>query len=243
MPKSLGGTAQLRANDIPPINITHHVSHSDPSIPLVSVFSPATWRRPMNSLFGSRHHAPRPRPLLQVYYTAPDAGDPARLEAAARTLETSILAERHQGRDPIECDRLDVYGMPFLEPEGEVVAACVGHQRREIASRVDGKDWYIQRHDLGGCGWRRALIIARKGQEEWVVEDGARREVGLGVVFFDVVSREGRDIRRDVWERRAESVEEEEVLIGELKAELNWQHSASQLSSLELSGVCFLSRV
>ncbi|KAI1661490.1 hypothetical protein F4813DRAFT_386020 [Daldinia decipiens] len=163
MPKSLGGTAQLRVDDIPPpINITHHVSHSGPSIPLVGVFSPSTWRRPMNSLSGSQH----PRPSLQVYCTAPDAGDPARLEAAARALETGILAERHQGRDPAEYDRLDVYGMPFLEPEGEVVAACVEHQRREIASRVEGKDWYIQRCDLGGCDWRRALVIVRKGREE-----------------------------------------------------------------------------
>ncbi|KAI0851498.1 hypothetical protein F5Y00DRAFT_267693 [Daldinia vernicosa] len=228
MPKSLGDAAQLRANDVPPIDITHHASHSDPCIPLASVFSPATWRRDMNSPFGSQHHAPRPRPSLQVYYTAPDAADPARLEAAARALETSILPERHQGRDTAECDRLDVYGMPFLELEGEVLAACVEHQRREIVSRVEDKHWCIQRYDLGGCDWRRALVIVRKGQEEWVGEDGARREVGLSVVFFDAVSREGRDIRRDIWERRAESVEEEDVLIRELKSELNWQHSASQ---------------
>lgn len=195
MPKSLGGTAQLRANDISLINITHRISHSDPSTPLVSVFSPATWRRPMNSLYASQHHAPRPRPSLQVYYTVPDAADPIRLEAAARALETNILAERHQGRDPAECDRLDVYGMPFLGPEGDAVAACVEHQRREIASRAEDKDWYIQRYDLGGSDWQRALVIVRKEQDEWMAEDdGARRGVGLGVVFFDAVSREGRDV-------------------------------------------------
>ncbi|KAI1079049.1 hypothetical protein F5B20DRAFT_191211 [Whalleya microplaca] len=238
MPKSLGGTAQLRANDAASlVNVTHLASHSDPSILLVSVFSPAIWH-PTSSLFGQQQsqlqlqlqqHLPRPRPSLQVYYTAADAGDPARLESAARALEMSILSERHQGRDPAECDRLDVYGMPLLEPEGDVVAACIEHQRREIASRPEDKDWYIQRYDVGGGDWRRALVVVTKEQEGWVVKHGARGKVGLNVVFFDTIGQEesgGR--RRDFWERQADSVEEEEVLVRELKAELNWQHSASQ---------------
>ncbi|KAI0445105.1 hypothetical protein F4803DRAFT_203807 [Xylaria telfairii] len=232
MPKSLGGTARLGAGDASSlINITHLTSHSDPSIPLVSVFSPFVWHV-TDSFLGqeqSQRQHPRPRPSLQVYYTAPDAADPARLESAARALETSILSERHQGRDPDECDRLDVYGMPFRETEGDIVAACIEHQTSEIASRVENKDWYIQRYDVGGSDWRRALVVVRREQEEWVGDDRARRPIGLSVVFYDAVHQEGNSgTGGDLWERRAESVEEEEVLVRELKAELNWQHSASQ---------------
>ncbi|KAI0904274.1 hypothetical protein F4823DRAFT_223762 [Ustulina deusta] len=145
-----------------------------------------------------------------------------------RTLETRILSERHQGRDPAECDRLDVYGMASREPEGDVVAAYIEHQRSEIASRLEDKGWYIQQYDVGGGDWRRALVVVRKGQEEWVGEDEATRRVGLSVVFFDAVSRdESGGAGGSFWERRAESVEEE-VLVRELKAALNWQHSASQ---------------
>ncbi|KAI1142860.1 hypothetical protein F5Y05DRAFT_134157 [Hypoxylon sp. FL0543] len=221
MPKSLGGTAQVRGNE--PLDITRLASHSDPSIPLVSVFSSATWRH------GQQHGAPRPRPSLQVYYIAPDANDPAYLELAARTLEANILSGRHEGRDPAECDRLDVYGMPLLGSEEDVVNACIEHQRREIAARSEDKDWYIQRYDVARGAWRRALVIVRRGLEEWVAEDGARREVGLSVVFFDAADKgEGSGTRSDSWERRAGNLEEEEVLVRELKAELNWQHGASQ---------------
>ncbi|KAI3329495.1 hypothetical protein F4824DRAFT_516789 [Ustulina deusta] len=148
-----------------------------------------------------------------------------------RTLETRILSERHQGRDPAECDRLDVYGMASREPEGDVVAAYIEHQRSEIASRLEDKGWYIQQYDVGGGDWRRALVVVRKGQEEWVGEDGATRRIGLSVVFFDAVGRdESGGAGGSFWERRAGSVEEEEeeVLVRELKAALNWQHSASQ---------------
>ncbi|KAI8965899.1 hypothetical protein F5Y11DRAFT_366853 [Daldinia sp. FL1419] len=227
MPKSLGGTAHVRANDVPLVDITHLISHSDPSVPLTSVFSPAIWH-PTRPGSESHRRAPRPRPSLQVYYTALDAADPSRLESAARTLELSVLAERHQGRDPDECDRLDVYGMPFSGSKADVVGACVEHQRQEIASRVEDKDWYIQRYDIGGSRWRRALVIVRNTQEEWATENGERQEVGLSVVFFDAVDREEGDTRRNVWERKAGSMEEEGVLVRELKAELNWQHSASQ---------------
>ncbi|OTA53848.1 hypothetical protein K449DRAFT_389603, partial [Hypoxylon sp. EC38] len=232
MPKSLGGTAQVRASDAASsINITHLPSFGDPSINMVSVFLPATWH-PGSSPLSQQQHAPRPRPSLQVYYTAPDASSPARLESAARVLETTVLFERREGRDPAECDRLDVYGMPLTgSDDDDVVNACIAHQRREIAARSEDKSWYIQRYDIGGSDWRRALVVVRNGQDEWVAEDGARREVGLSVVFFDAVDKEaleGKGMRSDFWERKANSTEEEEVLIRELKAELNWQHSASQ---------------
>ncbi|KAI0971241.1 hypothetical protein F4678DRAFT_434192 [Xylaria arbuscula] len=233
MPKSLGGTAQRRSShDSSFVHVTRLVSRSDPSIPLVSVYSPATWQHKNPFLdeeeYQQQKNAPRPRPSLQVYYTAPDADDPARLESAARALETSILSERHQGRDPAECDRLDVYGIPFGGMNGNVFTMCVEHQKSEIAARLGDKDWYIQRYDVGGSEWRRALVVVRNRQEDWV-KDSTRRQIGLSVIFFDPVGQEeSSDIKQNFWERRAESVEEEEVLIGDLKAELNWQHSASQ---------------
>ncbi|KAI2606554.1 hypothetical protein GGR54DRAFT_633408 [Hypoxylon sp. NC1633] len=191
------------------INITHLPSYGDPSINLVSVFSPATWH-PRTSPLSQKQRPPLPRPSLQVYYTAPDATNSTGLESAARILETTLLSECHQGKDPAECDRLDMYGVPFPGSGEDVVRARVEHQRREIASRV--------------------LVVLRKGQDEWVTEDGARREVGLSVVFFDAVDEEeGSAARSDIWEPKAGSVEEEEVLIRKLKAELNWQHSASHL--------------
>ncbi|TGJ83236.1 hypothetical protein E0Z10_g5518 [Xylaria hypoxylon] len=147
MPKGLGGTARPSAIDPLVLDVTHRASHSDPSVPL-------------------QPHPPRPRPSLQVYYTAPDAdaaADPARLESAARALETTILRERHHYRDPGECDRLDVYGMPLQGTDEHIVAACVEHQRREIASRLGDKYWYIQRYDIGSNEWQRALVIVREG--------------------------------------------------------------------------------
>lgn len=177
MPKSLGGTAQIRTNVS--LNITHLASQSDPSVPLVSIFSPAIWHpessQQQQQLEPAPLPLPRPRPSLQVYYTAPDAADPARLTSAARALEAKVLAERHEGRDPAECDRLDVYGMPFSDSGGAggvVVNACVEHQRREIASRNGDKDWYIQRYDVGGIS---ALVAEGAGD----CEKGARR-VGRG---------------------------------------------------------------
>ncbi|KAI1820901.1 hypothetical protein F4861DRAFT_34348 [Xylaria intraflava] len=226
MPKSLGGTARRLASV--PINITHRTSHTDPSVPFVSVFSPALCYSP--DLFSGpqqQNNLPRPRPSLQVYYTAPDAADPAHLESAARALELSNLSERHQGRDYAERDRLDVYGMPFHAPEEDVVAACIEHQRSENAFRLEDKDWYIQRYDYGGSDWRRALVVVRKRQEEWMGEDGVTRPVGLSVVFFDAVGQQSGN-EAGFWERKADSVEEEEVLLRELKAELNWQHSSWQ---------------
>ncbi|KAI0107735.1 hypothetical protein GGR51DRAFT_559070 [Nemania sp. FL0031] len=103
--------------------------------------------------------------------------------------------------------------------------------RREIVSRLGDKDWYIQRYDLGDGHWQRVLVIVRKRQEEWTGEDGSAQQVGLSVVFFDLANRdwgESRAVEEKFWERKAYSVEQEQVLIRELKAELNWQHSASQ---------------
>lgn len=242
MPKSLGGTAQLRANGTSSslVHITSIASHSDSSVPLASVFSPATWHPEYSSPSQDQsrqqeNHAPRPRPSLQVYYTAPGADDPTHLQSAARALETTILAGRHEGRDPAECDRLDVYGFPFPGLEGDMVAACIEHQRREFFSRLRDKDWYLQRYDVGGGRWQRALLVVRERQEEWWAgkegEDAStRRQIGLSVIFFDPINQgeTGATEGGDVWERKAHSVEEEEVLIRELKAELNWQHSASQ---------------
>lgn len=48
------------------------------------------------------------------------------------------------------------------------VAACIEHQRRDIVSRVrlGDKDWYIQRYDVGGGHWQRALVVVKARQEE-----------------------------------------------------------------------------
>ncbi|KAI0885815.1 uncharacterized protein GGS22DRAFT_179510 [Annulohypoxylon maeteangense] len=208
MPKSLGSIASHRTCDPSAVNTVHLTSHSDPSIPLVSVFSPFIWSR-TDPPYDQRQHPPRPRPSLQVYYTAPEAGDPAYLELAARTLETEILNERHQGKDPDEL--------------ADLIHACIEHQQCEIAARSQDKGWYIQRYDVGGSQWRRALWVGQDEKE--------RRDVGLSIVFFDLVNREESDEpepRPIYLDHRAESVEMEDVLIRELKAELNWQHSASQ---------------
>ncbi|KAI0543164.1 hypothetical protein GGR58DRAFT_12205 [Xylaria digitata] len=232
MPKGLGGTSRPSAIDPRVLDVTHRASHSDPSVPLVSVFSLGVWELGVTFLQQQQSqqqpHPPRPRPSLQVYYTAPDAADPARLESAARALETTILRERHDCTDPGECDRLDVYGMPLQGTDEHVVAACIEHQRREIASRLWDKDWYIQRYDTGSNEWRRALVIVREGQEAWVGDDGSTRPVGLSVVFFDPVGWRVLDAGMESWERRADSVEEEKILIGDLKAELKWQNCTWQ---------------
>ncbi|XXH00066.1 hypothetical protein Hte_006408 [Hypoxylon texense] len=124
-------------------------AQSDPSVPLVSIFSSAIWH-PANS----QQH--RPRPSLQVYYTAPDAADPARMASAApcsRGKKFSLSATRAEILP-------NATGWMYSGGRG-VVDACVEHQRREIASRNGGRDWYIQRYDVGGGDWRTALVTVR----------------------------------------------------------------------------------
>ncbi|KAI0428952.1 hypothetical protein F5Y09DRAFT_311593 [Xylaria sp. FL1042] len=242
MPKSLGGCASRSGFDGSLIDVTHATSHSDPNVPLVSVFSPTTWHSEqfyfVNPTPRPQDQPPRPRISLQVYYTAPDAGDPACLELAARTLEKKILAERHQGRDPGECDRLDVYGMPPQQLEGkDVVAACVAHQKNEIASRLQDKDWYIQRYDIGGNDWLRALVIVRNGVKEWFGEDGARRPIGLSTVYFDRVCNRSGGGLGGFRQYGADNIGEEWCLIHDLKHELNWQHTAWQFEDWAFSFV------
>ncbi|KAI1127295.1 hypothetical protein F5Y10DRAFT_242996 [Nemania abortiva] len=205
MPKSLGDTAQLRASGASPlVDITRIASHGDSSILLINFSS--------SSNKTTRHG---PAPHCECITRRP-------------TQATSILPERHQGRDPAECDRLDVYGIPFSRL-GDMVAACVEPQRREIVSRLVDKDWYSQRYGVGGGHWQRALVVVRQGQEEWAREDGSTRQTGLSVVFFDLINQEESGATEgNFWERKATSVEGEEVLTRELKAELNWQHSVSQ---------------
>ncbi|KAI1283286.1 hypothetical protein F5Y07DRAFT_149873 [Xylaria sp. FL0933] len=241
MPKSLGGRVSRCGFDGSLIDVTCTTSHSDPNVPLVSVFNPTTWHAEQFFLYDAeprpQDQPPRPRMSTQVYYTAPDAADPACLESAARTLEKKLFWGRHQGRDPDECDRLDVYGMPSHQLGGkDLVAACIEHQKREIGARLDNKDWYIQRFDLGGCSWRRGLIIVRKSVKEWTGEDGTRQPIGLSKVFFDRVYGEDDDAR-EFWEIPADTAEQEDPLFEDFKFEINWQHTAWQFEDWAFSCV------
>ncbi|KAI1345744.1 hypothetical protein F5Y01DRAFT_299660 [Xylaria sp. FL0043] len=244
MPKSLGGPAHRLNRDASLHDVTHTASHSDPTIPLVSVFWPAFWHPEQfyidNPQPRSQDQPPRPRISIQVYYTAPDAADPSCLESAARALEKEMFWERHQGTEPNECDRLDVYGMPSQQLGGrDVVTACIEHQKREIGARLENKDWYIQRYDLGGHGWRRALVIVRKGVKEWIGEDGTKRPIGLSRVYFDRIAgrhAEGDD-GREFLETVGDSASGERCLMSDLKHDINWQHTAWQFEDWAFSCV------
>jgi hypothetical protein len=168
---------------------------------------------------------PRPRPSLQIYYTAPDATDAAVLDAVARALETDVLSSRSNNSEFY--DRLDVYGLPSARDE--VVQRCIAHQRNEITACAvgNGKEWYLQRYDAGGQ-WVRALIVLERPVAEWQQPEGGKVP-GLSVVMFEpVVANVASADSDSFWVRPAETVEEGEVLVRELRHELNWQHSSGQ---------------
>ncbi|KAI0865408.1 hypothetical protein F4860DRAFT_307732 [Xylaria cubensis] len=211
------------------ITVMRRVSDSDPSVSLISTFR-NTWlyrtyhnnSDPQTGI--TRAHPsriPRPRVSLQIYYTGAQASDPDHLERVARALESVILHDRNDTRDEYERDRLDVYGLP-----GASVERCISHQSIEIAAREAqaSKEWYIQRYDIGGSSWRSALVIVRDVD----LESTENHVVGLSTVYFDRVREDGERPGEPYWERRAENLNDQWVLIHELKHMLNWQHSASQ---------------
>ncbi len=208
-------------------------SHSDPAVPLVSIHTPLHAALLDASV---PPQIPRPRPSLQIYYVAPDAGSPAVVESVARTLQTRVLAQRNQGGDPGMNDRLDVYGIP-----GGDVRRCVEHQTAEVDLREHsglGREWLVQRYDLalgpGREGWRRAVVMVQKPIGEW--EDG----MGLEIVWFDAVvgDAEGKGRRVDgqdgaqPWEPvrvlKAADMEDALELVVDLRHSLNWQHTRWQ---------------
>lgn len=230
-------------------------SHSDPSIPLVSIHSPS--RRPVPdpddpSDTDAVPTEPRPRPSLQVYYTSPlttTTSPSEELETVARTLETAVLRNRF-ATSGAGYERLDVYALPVVTTEEEddeavvhkdgrfatladahvVVQRCVAHQRAEIAARDDandGKEWYIQRYDVAGGEWRRGIVVIRTPVAEW--EWGESKEkTGRGLVLSTVMFDPAKGGPEQVLVFTGSTEEEIQVLIRELRHELNWQHSFVQ---------------
>ncbi|KAK2072071.1 hypothetical protein P8C59_006448 [Phyllachora maydis] len=223
-------------------------SHSDASVPLVSVYTPS--RRPIPDPddpddADAVPTEPRPRPSLQVYYTA-QLTTPGELATVARTLETVVLKDRFN-TSGANYERLDVYSLPpattTTEPEEEAakdglftylaeadaaVQRCVAHQRAEIAAREhNAKDWYIQRYNVPKGEWRRAIVIVRTPVTEW---DWAKRDkTGRGIVLSTVMFDYTQDNRPDQVSVSSASTEEKIwTLIHELRHELNWQHSFVQ---------------
>ncbi|ROV95068.1 hypothetical protein VSDG_05854 [Cytospora chrysosperma] len=223
-------------------------SHSDPSVPLVSVYSPTRRPRPdpddpcdTDAIIIPTE--PRPRPSLQIYYTAP-LTTPNELETVALTLETDVLVNRFD-TSGAEHERLDVYSLPpatttnsdeeaakdglfaTLAEADAAVQRCVAHQRAEIAAREpNGKDWYIQRYDVPKGEWRRAIVVIRTPVAEW--EWGRRDKTGRGLVLSTVMfdfTQDGPDQALVI----SGSIEAEtRTLIRELRHDLNWQHSFVQ---------------
>lgn len=225
------------------------VSHSDPSVPLVSVHTPS--RRPIpdpddDCDTDAVPTEPRPRPSLQIYYTTP-LTTPAELETVARTLETAVLKNRFN-TSGAGYERLDVYSLPVTtdsEEEAPVkedglfatladadaaVQRCVAHQRAEIAARENnenGKEWYIQRYDVPKGEWRRAIVVIRTPVAEW--EWGSKEKKGRGLVLSTVMfDHQTKDAPEQVWVLSGSTEGEVQVLIHELRHELNWQHSFVQ---------------
>lgn len=243
-----------RANPNPGPRIESVASHSDASVPLVSVHTPS--KRPVpDPDYPDDTDAvptePRPRPSLQIYYTAP-LTSPTELEAVARTLETAVLKNRFN-TSGAEYDRLDVYSLPagtagtaVTSPNDEQIAKdgrfatladadatvqrCVAHQRAEIAARdegADGKEWYIQRYDVPKGEWRRAIVVMRTPVAEW--ESGSRDKAERGgLVLSTVMFDQTTDGPEHVWVQSASTEGDIWVLIHELRHELNWQHSFVQ---------------
>lgn len=222
-------------------------SHSDPSVPLVSVYSPTRRPRPDPDDpcdTDAIPTEPRPRPSLQVYYTAP-LTTPNELETVALTLETDVLVNRFE-TSGAEHERLDVYSLPpatsATNPEDEAakdglfatlaeadaaVQRCVAHQRAEIAAReTNGKDWYIQRYDVPKGEWRRAIVVIRTPGAEW--EWGRRDKTGRGLVLSTIMFDFTPDGPDQVWVISGSIEGETRTLIRELRHDLNWQHSFVQ---------------
>lgn len=227
-------------------------SHSDPSVPLVSVYTPS--RRPIPdpddpddpSDTDAVPTEPRPRPSLQVYYTAP-LTTPNELETIARTLETTVLKDRFN-TSGANYERLDVYSLPpattttdsgeeavkdglfaTLAEANTAVQRCVAHQRAEIAARENigkDKDWYIQRYDVPNGEWRRAIVLVRTPVTEW--EWGRRDKTEGGMVLSTVMFDHTRDGPDQVCVSSGSTEGDIWTLIHELRHELNWQHSFVQ---------------
>lgn len=233
----------------PGIGLETLASHSDPSVPLVTVFSRSRFTPDFDDPDDTDaiKIGPRPRPSLQIYYTAP-LSTPNELETVARTLETVVLEDRFQ-TSGADHERLDVYSLPpamtttaseeereavkdglfaTLAEADSVVQRCVAHQQAEIAARENhGKDWYIQRYDVPQGDWRRAIIIISTPVAEWEWDrDERTRRCGmvLSTVMFDH-TKDGPD---EVWVSSGSTSGEIWVLVHELRHELNWQHSFVQ---------------
>lgn len=230
-------------------------SHSDPSIPLVSIHTPS--RRPIPdpdnpSDTDAVPSEPRPRPSLQIYYASPlttTTTPTQELETVARTLETAVLKNRF-ATSGAGYERLDVYALPVVttdeeEEEDDAVAhkdgrfatladaditvqRCVAHQRAEVAARDanDGKEWYTQRYDVAGGEWRRGIVVIRTPVAEW--EWGSKEKTGRGLVLSTVMFDPTKDGPDQVLVFSGSTEGEIQTLIHELRHELNWQHSFVQ---------------
>lgn len=234
-------------------------SHSDPSIPLISIHS--STRRPVPdpddpSDTDAVPTEPRPRPSLQIYYTSPLTTRPTtttfttpteELETVARTLETAVLKDRF-ATSGAGYERLDVYALPVVATEEEeeeavvvhhkdgrfatladadvAVQRCVAHQRAEIAD--GGKEWYIQRYDVAGGEWRRGIVVISTPVAEWEWE--SKEKTGRGLVLSTVMFDPAKDWpeSEQVLVFSGSTEGEIQVLIHELRHELNWQHSFVQ---------------
>lgn len=222
-------------------------SHSDPSVSLVSVYTPS--RRPVPdpddpSDTDDVPTEPRPRPSLQIYCTA-SLTTPNELETVARTLETAVLKDRFN-TSGANYERLDVYSLPpatTTDSEEEeavkdglfatmaeadtAVQRCVVHQRAEIAARENnGKEWYIQRYDVPKGEWRRAIVVVRTPVAEW--EWGRRDKMGGGLVLSSVMFDHTRDGPDQVCVSSGSTEGDIWTLVHELRHELSWQHSFVQ---------------
>lgn len=228
-------------------------SHSDPSVRLVSVYTPS--RRPVPdsdepSDTSAVPAEPRPRPSLQVYYTA-SLSTSNELEMVARTLETAVLKDRFN-TSGANYERLDVYSLPPVTRTGSedeeeavkdglfatlvdadtAVQRCVAHQRAEIAAREkhNGKDWYIQRYDVLKGEWQRAIVVVRTPVADWEWGRGDKAGGGgggmvLSTVMFNHNTKDGPD---KVCVSSGSTEGDIWTLIHELRHELNWQHSFVQ---------------
>lgn len=241
-----------RAIPNPGMSVETLASHSDPSVPLVSVYSP--FRKPKpdpndpddTDVVPSE---PRPRPSLQIYYI-PSLTTPDELEQVARTLETVVLVNRFD-TSGAPYERLDVYSLPpmtsdeaeedardgrfaFAADADSAVRRCITHQRAEIAARGDGdgdggsKDWFIQRYDVPQGDWGHAIVVVRTPVAEWEWEspDKTGRGLAVSTVMFDHTKQGAAPDEVRVLSASAEG--DVRVLIHELRSELNWEHSHVQ---------------
>lgn len=221
-------------------------SHSDSSVPLVSVYTPS--RRPIPDPdeptdTDAVPTEPRPRPTLQVYCTA-SLTTPNELETVARMLETAVLKDRFN-TSGANYERLDVYCLPpattadseeepikdglfaTLAEADAAVQRCVVHQRAEIAARENnGKHWYVQRYDVPKGEWRRAVVVVRTPVADW--ELGRREKTGRGMVLSTVMFDHAKGGPHQVCVSSGCTEGDIWTLIHELRHELDWQHSFVQ---------------